>query len=771
MHTPEDGALACAAPRSVLVHVLVLVLVLVLAPSPLHAQQPLIPLPARAVMQPGAFHIDEKTSILVDTAEAIATAEYLAALIGQASPFTPPVVRFAGGQPPRNCILLSLRRPAEAMNPEGYVLRVSPGSIILTAPATAGLFYGVQTLRQLFPARFESAFMHRSAARDTVRGWDVSCCMIQDAPRFAWRGLLLDCCRHFMDVEFVKRTIDLIAQLKMNRLHWHLTDDQGWRVEIRAHPALTEIGAWRMEKDGTRYGGFYTQEQIREVVAYAAARHVTVVPEIEMPGHALAALAAYPQLSCTGGPFEVASEWGVFKDIYCAGTEETFAFLEEVLTEVMALFPSEYIHIGGDEAPKFQWERCARCQARMAAEGLADEHALQSWFIARISRFLNAHGRKLIGWDEILEGGLAPGATVQSWRGMEGATAAATAGHNAIVSPTSHAYFDYPVSSIDLETVYSFDPVPAALKPSEAKHILGGECNMWTEHAPQALVESKVYPRILAMADVLWTPAAQRRYGDFHRRVQAYYPRLDTLGVRYGFEAPAVRFDVRRDSAARVLVVGLKSGQPGLQLRYIAPGESGPAEAYASPLHLAGRGTLRAFAVGPARLRSDTLALQYDLHAGVDAVARLGRRYSDRYAAGGATAMTDGIRGSTSFRDGHWQGYEGTDVEVTVDLGAERMVSELTAGFLQYQPAWIFMPRRVTFGISRDGAAFTDIMTVENAASDRDEASFTRDFTAPFAGQHARFVRLKAETIGRCPEWHRGAGGKAWIFIDEFIIR
>jgi hexosaminidase len=734
----------------------------------MHAQQPLIPLPVRSVMQPGAFHFDEKTVIILDadSVAPLATAQYLADMIGRVSAFTPLIAMNQGGLAPRNSITLSLRRPNTEMNPEGYVLRVIPHGVILSSPTEAGLFHGLQTMRQLLPPRFES-----SAARDTVTGWDLPCCMIQDAPRFAWRGLLLDCCRHFMEVDFVKRTIDLIAQLKMNRLHWHLTEDQGWRIEIRKHPALTAIGAWRTETDGSRHGGYYSQEQIRDIVAYAAVRHVTVVPEIELPGHSLAALATYPQLSCTGGPFEVANDWGVFKDIYCAGREETFAFLEEVLTEVMELFPSTYIHIGGDEAPKYRWEHCDRCQARIAAEGLADENALQSWFIARIERFLNRHGRKLIGWDEILEGGLADNAIVQSWRGMEGAIAAARSGHDAIVSPTSHAYFDYPVSSIDLEKVYSFEPVPPDLKPSEAAHILGGECNMWTEHAPQSLVQSRLYPRILAMAEVLWAPPWQRRYVDFHKRVQAYYPRLDTLGVQYGFEAPPVRFDVRRDSSGKSFRVSLLSGQPGLLLRYIAQGESGTVREYSTPLMVSGQGTLRAYAESPSLLRSDTLSLSYDLHAGVDATVELGQRHSDRYSAGGAAAMVDGIRGATAFRDGHWQGYEGKDVEITLDLGSSRMISELSAGFLQYQPAWIFMPRRVSFSISQDGHSFTGIMTVENSASDLDEAAFTRDFTVPFAGQIARFVRLQAETMGRCPDWHPGAGGKAWIFIDEFIVR
>ncbi|MDX9758673.1 MAG: family 20 glycosylhydrolase [Bacteroidota bacterium] len=740
---------------------------------------PLIPLPARVVWQPGTFHVDARTVILAetDTGAAMATARYVAALIGQVSSFQPDVAVHDGLRQPDNSILFSIQSRGERMHPEGYMLRVDPRRVLIRASAGAGVFHAAQTLRQLFPARFESPALQHPTRRDTVRGWDLPACMIQDAPRFAWRGLLLDCCRHFMDVEFVMRTIDLIAQLKMNRLHWHLTDDQGWRIEIQRYPALTRVGAWRTEKDGTRHGGFYTQEQIRAIVAHAAARQVTIVPEIEMPGHALAALASHPELGCTGGPYSVANDWGVFKDIFCAGKEETFTFIEHVLSEVMELFPSEYIHIGGDEAPTFHWERCVQCQARMTAEGLEDEHALQSWFIARVGRFLAEHGRRLIGWDEILEGGLPEGATVQSWRGMDGATAAVRAGQHAIVSPTSHAYFDYPVSSIDLERVYSFEPIPAGLTTIDASRILGGECNMWTEHAPQHLVDGKIFPRILAMAEVLWTPVRQREYSAFHRRVDAFYPRLDSLGIRYGFEAPAVSFDIARDSTDRRFTVRLISGQSGLRFRYIDPAAPSTPRAYDGPVHLRGRGVLRAVAeaTDTARaggtLRSDTLALSYDWHDGVDATVTLGQRFHTSYAAGGAGAVVDGLRGTDYFRDGRWQGYEDTDVEITLDLGAERMITELAAGFLQYQPAWIFMPRQVSFSVSRDGQRYTDVATIANEASDRDGHACTRDFRATTARVSARYVRLRAETIGVCPDWHPGAGGKAWIFIDEFIVR
>jgi hexosaminidase len=363
--------------------------------------------------------------------------------------------------------------------------------------------------------------------------------------------MLLDCGRHFMTKDFVKRYIDLLAYHKLNVLHWHLTEDQGWRIEIKKYPRLTAEGAWRPatradeqpRDDRGCYGGFYSQDDIREVVAYAASRYVTIVPEIELPGHCLAALAAYPELSCTGGPLAVATQWGIYDDVYCAGNDRVFEFLDDVLTEVVALFPAPYIHVGGDEVPKTRWQACPKCQARMKAEHLADERELQSYFIRRVEQMLTKRGRRLIGWDEILEGGLPPRATVQSWRGMDGALAAARAGHDVISSPTSHCYIDYPqgpdptmptwMKQITLETIYSFEPTATELTAEQARHVLGAEANLWTEYAPQPHVDHQAFPRLCALAELTWSPAEKRDFGDFSRRMGVHYQRLDALGVEY----------------------------------------------------------------------------------------------------------------------------------------------------------------------------------------------------------------------------------------------
>lgn len=498
------------------------------------AELSVIPHPVEMRVLDGAFPLRGEVSIYADGGNqgAVAVAKYFADRLKELTGLNTKVVTDeAAGMGAQ--FLFMVQPNKTALGEEGYELVVTPIKILLSAADPNGLFLGVQTIRQLV----------------TPRGaeWEMPSVRIKDYPRYPWRGSLLDCGRHFMDKEFVKRYIDLLAYHKMNVLHWHLTEDQGWRIEIKKYPKLTEIGAWRGEGD-QRYGGFYTQDDVKEIVEYAKSRYVTVVPEIEMPGHSLAALAAYPELSCTGGPFQVATTWGVFEDVYCAGNDKTFEFLQDVLTEVISLFPGEYIHIGGDECPKTRWKACEKCQARIKAENLKDEHELQSYFIKRIEKFLSEKGRRLIGWDEILEGGLPPKATVQSWRGLAGAVAAAKSGHDVICSPTSHCYLDYAqervageptqMGFIDLKTCYHFEPTPAELSPQQADRVLGLEGNIWTEHAPPPRVDWQVFPRLCALAEVAWTPKEKRDWDNFQFRMKTHYARLDALGVKYFIPSP-----------------------------------------------------------------------------------------------------------------------------------------------------------------------------------------------------------------------------------------
>lgn len=433
---------------------------------------------------------------------------------------------------------LTMKDANAECGPEGYEIEIGPESATIRAPHARGAFYGTQTLRQML---YAAASVSRESGVVELQGVKIF-----DQPRFEWRGMHLDVCRHFMPADFVKRYIDLLALHKFNTFHWHLTEDQGWRIEIEAYPRLTEVAAWR-DQDGQRYGGFYTQDEVREIVRYAADRFITVVPEIEMPGHTLAALAAYPNLSCTGGPFEVANTSGIFKDVYCAGNEETFTFLQNVIVEVLELFPGSFIHIGGDECPKNRWAECPKCQVRIKNENLANEDELQSYLIKRMVRFIQDKGRRAVGWDEILEGGLAEGAVVMSWRGVKGGIAAARAGHDVIMCPTSHCYFDYRQRDVegergpdwapvlDLQKVYSFDPIPGELSSKEAKHVLGVQGNVWTERIPGPReVEYMAFPRACALSEVGWSAANQRDWPDFSNRLRTHAKMLTGMEVTLG---------------------------------------------------------------------------------------------------------------------------------------------------------------------------------------------------------------------------------------------
>jgi hexosaminidase len=497
----------------------------------------------------GSFNLTSQTRILVEerSAEVRSIGGRLVEKLTSATGYDVALEGFRGGKASDDTILLTTAAGLERLGPEGYELKVTPGGVVIRAAKPAGVFYGVQTLCQLLPPELEAKKPSPSVA------WTIPAVEIEDRPRFAWRGMHLDVARHFFDKEFVKKYIDFLASCKINVFHLYLTDDQGWRIEIKRYPKLTEIGAWRegtvMHKRGgqpdkRRYGGYFTQADIREIVDYARERFVTVVPGVSMPGHSQAALAAYPELSSTGGPFQVWTRWGISKEVMDPGKEEVFEFVEAVLTEVIELFPSRYIHTGGDEVPRDRWKASPFAQARMKKEGLADEDELQSYFTKRVERFLNSRGRQLIGWDEILEGGIAPNAVVMSWRGTAGGIAAARSAHDVVMTPNRQTYFNYGQDSsregpghtgalLKLMTVYHFDPTDG-MTPAEAKHVLGGQACLWTEYVPTpADVEHLLFPRLFAMAEVLWSPKDRRDDGDFLKRVSAGLQRLDQAGVNH----------------------------------------------------------------------------------------------------------------------------------------------------------------------------------------------------------------------------------------------
>lgn len=620
---------------------------------------------------------------------------------------------------------------------------------------------------------------------------------ISDEPRFAYRGMHLDVSRHFFPKEFIKRYIDLIAFNKMNTFHWHLVDDQGWRIEIKKYPKLTEIGAWRVDRPGkiwgerkaqkegekATYGGFYTQEDIREIVAYAKDRYITIIPEIEMPAHVMSAIAAYPQLSCTSEKITVppGSVWPI-TNIYCAGKDSTFLFLEDVLTEVMELFPSEYIHIGGDEATKTSWEQCKDCQKRMKTEDLEDVGELQSYFIKRIEKFLISKGRKLIGWDEILEGGLAPEATVMSWRGIKGGIAAAKSGHDAVMTPGSHCYFDHYQGDPNVEPraiggyttlkkVYSYEPVPKELNEQEAKHILGAQANVWTEYIYKGEnVEYMAVPRMSALAEVVWSPKGNRNWDSFNQRMQKQFSRYQQMGTNYC--EGTTKIDINPAFSGDSVLVELYNERYQPEIHYTID-ESEPtvnSPLYSEPIYVSGTLTLKAVLVEHGKVIGKPSEKLIAQHKAIGAKIDYIYPYSEKYKAKGDLNLTDGMTGTDAYGDGYWQGFSGNDVEVVLDFGKALEFSKLSIGCYQYHRAWLFLPKSVEFFISDDGKQFSSIGKVDNDVPANEKGIIIKRFKLDTELQKAKYLKVKVDALKTCPEWHSGAGKDAWLFVDEITV-
>ncbi len=646
---------------------------------------------------------------------------------------------------------------------ESYDLIIKNDVVQIIANSEVGLFRGFTTLRQMMP--------HSCEYGGCVSGFFLPEVLVSDSPEFEHRGLLLDCCRHFMDVDFIKKMIDNLALHKMNVLHWHLTEDQGWRIEIDAYPLLTEVGAWRTELDGTKHGGYYSKEEVRDIIQYAQKRHVEIIPEIELPGHSQAALASYPWLGCTGDQLEVANKWGVFKDIYCAGNDSTIAFLEVVLDEVCELFPSDRIHIGGDEAPKVRWHSCDKCQQRIKENDLKDEYELQTWFIERIGKFLEGKGKRIIGWDEILEGGLPEGAMVQSWRGMEGAIEAVSIGTDVIVSPTSHCYLDYPLSSTNLEEIYSFQPRPEGTLDGPGR-ILGGECNMWTERAPQDLVESKVFPRAIGLAEVLWSgpefTGASDAYSNFIKRLELHLDRLSILKVDYGMESVPVTLSLAVQSEKLYAKL-----TPSAEYIMGYTHFNGDSVLLGKSIEVESHGTISASINYRGRKLPRREEFFVDGHAGVFHPIELGFTPSPYYTGGGDFALADGRIGSLGFHDGVWQAVQGEDVIAIVDLEKVIEIDSIFSNFYRYQDAWIFTPTYVEFSASIDGDHYEVIAQKEfkSATLKNDAQDIVTVNSGKLMGIRARYIKMRAVNSGLCPDWHAAATEPTWLFCDEIIIR
>ena len=656
--------------------------------------------------------------------------------------------------------------PAAGAGPEAYTLAVSPAGIRIAAPAPEGVLWGVQTLRQLLPPPGPAR------TGDRPRAPAIPAVTIRDAPRFGWRGSLLDAGRHFFPVPFVERFVDLMSRFKLDVLHWHITDDQGWRLEMPDWPRLTSVGAWRTEGDGSRYGGFYTRRDVREVVEYARLRGVTVMPEIEMPGHSVAAIASYPWLGCTQDSIPVANRWGVFPDVYCP-LGNTFGFLDDVLGRVADLFPSRYVHVGGDEVPKDRWRACAACQALMRAEGLRDEEALQGWFTGRVGTLLAAHGRRLVGWDEITSAPLPPDAVVEVWRDTATIARVAQQGHDVVAAPGYYTYLDHSQADLTLARAYAFDPVPPSFTPAMAARVLGGEAPLWSERITTANFDLMAFPRLLAFAEAMWS-RGPRDLADFRRRLAATGERLAADGVAFGPEdRDVLRMTPVYDSVAGRFTMRVAAGVAGVEVRWTRDG-SAPAPASAlyadSTAFDSGTARFQGFYRGQPLGDGRTIATAPSLARGHPYA--LATPPSPRYPGTGPRDLTDGALGSLDFTDGLWQGWQGADLEAVIDLGRPTAIAAVEGSFQQTAESWILLPRDFSVWLSDDGAAWRPAGTAasDQPATRMDPFLYRLRVAAP-AGSVARWVRVRATNPGPLPPWHPGAGKPSWIFCDEILVR
>jgi hexosaminidase len=632
---------------------------------------------------------------------------------------------------------------------EAYRLVVKPRSVTISAADERGLFWGVQTLRQLLPLQREV----RPA---------IAAVSIEDAPRYAWRGVMLDTARHFYPVDFIKKQIDLMSYYKFDVFHWHLTDDQGWRIQIKRYPKLTSVGAWRTGADGSRYGGFYTQEQIRDVVQYARERNVMVVPEIEMPGHASAAIAAYPELSCSGKPITVPTTWGVFRDVDCVGKDSTFTFLENVLDEVIALFPSPYVHIGGDEVPEGVWADCAACQQLAQADGLQGEAGLHGYFVRRIQAYLAGKGKALVGWDEIMEGGMDPRAVVEVWRGPDEAKKALANGNRVIIA--SPFYLDRPIDDMTLQDLYRNDPFDDPVLARHPKLVLGGDAPLWSERATPLNGDARLYPRLFAIAEHLWSTSPPD-WPDFLLNARAQQGWLGTRHVAYGPEdKDIVDYHLGFNPTYRRWRIRAARGFGDLRLHYTTDG-SEPTSASPSfgdvlDLYAPATVTVAPFRGGVQYQASQQFHIVQNLALG-DPVT-FATPPSAKYSAN----LTDGILGD-EFDDGAWTGWQGADMDATIDLGQPTQLHAIDARFLQQGEALILLPQDVTIEASDDGQAWTPLQTVPITVDPGDMRTAVRDVAwrakAPVT---ARYLRVVAARYGQ-----QVNGMDTWIFSDEIIVK
>lgn len=745
----------------------------------------IIPRPQQVnVSNDAPFTLSAKTVISLGTnsQDMKRNANMLASYIEQATGIRPAIGKGKSGV----AIILTIDKTIA--NAEGYKLDADAKHIRIAGASAAGVFYGIQTLRKSLP------LVNGKASKVSIPAVHIA-----DAPRFAYRGTHLDVSRHFVTADSVRQFIDMLALHNINRFHWHLTDDQGWRIEIKKYPLLTQIGSKRAQTvighnsgkyDGKPYGGFYTQKQIRDIVKYAADRYITIVPEIDLPGHMQAALAAYPDMGCTGGPYEVWQKWGVSDNVLCAGNDKTLTFIDNVLKEITQLFPSKYIHVGGDECPKTQWQKCPKCQARIKAlnleakDGHSAEERLQSYIITHASNYLKSLGRNTIGWDEILEGGLAEGATVMSWRGESGGIAAAKQHHDVVMTPNSYLYFDY-YQSLDkaneplaiggylpLETVYSYEPMPKELTADEARHIIGVQANIWTEYMPTfKQMQYMALPRLAALSEVQWSQPALKDYNSFTNRLTEFTHLYDRLGYNYAKHLYNVAIHVDSDNKWREILIHMTTAG-NAEIRYTLDGTEPTANSalYTGAIVLQKSAKIRAAAFRDGK-RSSVTSQDISFNKATACPVELLQPTHKNYTYKGGATLTDGLLGDKGFGTGRWLGFSGNDLEAVIDLKQNTDVSSVSLNTCVDKGSWIFDARNIEVSVSADGKSFTKVASKSLPALEEQTPDNIYTYELTFPQTTTRYVKVTATSEHNIPEWHGGKGKPAFLFVDEISVK
>ena len=741
----------------------------------------IIPKPAHLEVKSDVFEFTQKTKFVVKNEEQMEISDLLIKKFKKAEGWK---LEMVNEIPNKNYVQYITD---DSLEDEAYNLVVDSNKIVIKAKGITGFLYGLESIRQLLPITIESNTMVENEV------WIVPNLEIKDRPRFKWRGLMLDVSRHFFKKEYIKKVIDGLAMHKMNVLHLHLVDDQGWRIEIKKYPKLTEIGAFRLDQedahwDGRRvttptdtatYGGFYTQDDIKDIVSYASSRGVEVIPEIEMPAHVMSAIASYPELSCFENPIGVPSGgvWPI-TEIYCAGKESTFEFLENVLLEVMVLFPSKYIHVGGDEATKTNWSKCPHCKKRMQENNLKDVNELQSYFIKRMEAFINSHDKKLLGWDEIIEGGLAPDATVMSWRGVQGGVEATAHGHDVVMTPGTHCYFDHyqgpqneePLAwggYTPLSKVYEFNPIVEGMDEEQAAHVLGGQANLWSEQIKtESHSEYMIFPRLAAMSEALWSPKELRDWNDFSERITSLMKRYEHLGINYAKSAYLITADVNIDMDTKEVDVHLKNEFPNTDIRYSLDSDtlSDSPITYNGPIKLTQSTTINASLFANGEPIGTPFQKIIKFHKGVGKKVSFKDTFHENYQGEGEFTLLNTLRGSKNFHDGHWQAWLNKDMEAIIDLEKETEVHQVKLGAMENQGPGIYFPIEVKVLLSDDGKKFNEVGNVTREY-EKNPTSDLKEFVVDFNKQNARYVKVIAINLKSTPE-----GNGVFLFVDEILI-